>query len=159
MIFLIAVTILVVIIVFSLLLWYYIEYSPINADEFEHEEQELEESEPIPTMHARCQNATSCGGDLICDVHCHRCKKQIGGDCSSDIDCESNLRCQDWRCVNNLQEILLDSSNYESNYESNHKSNHESNHESNGMLLESPVSEHKPREKSVKWADEVDEVD
>lgn len=54
-----------------------------------------------PTMHARCRSNSSCGGDLICDLNCRRCRKKLGGDCSSDIDCESGLHCYDWKCIPN----------------------------------------------------------
>lgn len=59
------------------------------------------ESENIiyPTIHARCQKNSVCGGDLVCDLNCHRCKKQAYGDCASDVDCESGLLCVNWQCV------------------------------------------------------------
>lgn len=55
--------------------------------------------EDIPTIHARCRNDIPCGGDLICDLQCKRCKSQINGNCSGDVDCESGLQCHNWKCV------------------------------------------------------------
>jgi len=61
-----------------------------------------------PTIHARCQKdkscdgatcVTQCGGDLTCDKIFHRCKKKLGGSCSSNIDCETGLVCHTWKCV------------------------------------------------------------
>lgn len=59
---------------------------------------EVEESSHYPTVHARCRSDSACGGDLVCDLHCNRCRKKIGGDCSGDNDCESGLRCHNWKC-------------------------------------------------------------
>lgn len=53
----------------------------------------------IPTLHSKCDNNTSCGGDLICNKNCKRCKKKLGGDCSMDIDCDDGLKCYEWKCV------------------------------------------------------------
>ena len=55
--------------------------------------------EEPPTMHARCRSNSACGGDLVCDVQCHRCKQKVGGNCAVDVDCESGLRCHDWKCI------------------------------------------------------------
>lgn len=52
-----------------------------------------------PTIHARCKSSSMCGGDLVCDLNCHRCRKKLGGDCANDNDCESGLHCHNWRCV------------------------------------------------------------
>lgn len=66
-----------------------------------------------PTMHARCKKdnlsssypcdgalcVTQCGGDLVCDETCNRCKKMLGGSCSSNVDCETGLICHSWTCV------------------------------------------------------------
>jgi hypothetical protein len=52
----------------------------------------------LPTMHSRCQINT-CGGDLVCDLNCNRCKKNLAGDCSTDIDCNSGLYCHNWQCA------------------------------------------------------------
>jgi len=52
----------------------------------------------IPTIHAQCHENNSCGGDLTCDTICHRCKKKIGGNCAGDVDCETGLRCINWKC-------------------------------------------------------------
>lgn len=61
-----------------------------------------------PTIHARCQKdnlcdgatcVTHCGGDLTCDNISHRCKKMLGGTCSSNVDCETGLLCHSWKCV------------------------------------------------------------
>jgi len=54
---------------------------------------------PIPTIHAICHTDVPCGSDLTCDTICHRCKKKLGGDCAMNVDCESNLRCHNWKCV------------------------------------------------------------
>lgn len=52
-----------------------------------------------PTIHSSCSNNNSCGGDLICDIKCNRCKKKIGGNCSGDVDCETGLICHNWICT------------------------------------------------------------
>jgi len=58
----------------------------------------LIEIDNYPTVHARCRSDSTCGGDLTCDLHCNRCRKKIGGDCSADNDCESGLICRNWKC-------------------------------------------------------------
>lgn len=58
-----------------------------------------------PTMYSKCINNKECGGDLICD--CRRCKKQLGGDCAVDYDCETGLYCNNWICSEE-PEIRLD---------------------------------------------------
>lgn len=55
-----------------------------------------------PTMHARCHKDTPCGGDLICDDSCYRCKKGVDGDCAGDVDCQTGLHCHQWKCKPNL---------------------------------------------------------
>ena len=61
-----------------------------------------------PTIHSPCHDNSlcdgvfcvrNCGGDLICDPVCHRCKKKLGGVCSSTVDCETGLICSNWICV------------------------------------------------------------
>lgn len=74
----------IVAIIVILLLWYYIP---------KHEDVEY------PTMHARCNRSSSCGGDLVCDIQCNTCKKTQDGDCSSDVDCEFGLYCHNWKCT------------------------------------------------------------
>lgn len=66
--------------------------------------QEEEEITP-PTMHAKCYTNHGCGGDLTCDVVCSRCKKKIGGNCASDVDCETGLVCRSWKCSDNLDNL------------------------------------------------------
>ncbi|CAH6420589.1 Hypothetical protein HVR_LOCUS1230 [uncultured virus] len=56
-------------------------------------------TDEFATIHAHCHKDTSCGGDLTCDVTCHRCKKQVGGDCSGDVDCQTGLHCHNWKCT------------------------------------------------------------
>lgn len=58
-----------------------------------------------PTIHARCKMNSACGGDLVCDLNCHRCKKQAYGDCASDVDCESGLHCVNWQCVDSVPDM------------------------------------------------------
>ena len=53
----------------------------------------------IPTLHAQCHPNKSCGGDMTCDITCHRCKQSVDGDCASDVDCEAGLQCREWKCV------------------------------------------------------------
>ena len=71
--------------------------------------KDVDESEETnyPTVHARCRSDSTCGGDLICDMNCNRCRKKIGGNCSADMDCESGLRCREWKCtrVKELKEL------------------------------------------------------
>lgn len=65
-------------------------------------------SDIYPTIHARCKQdpkcdgttcVRDCGGDLICDEICHRCKKKLDGSCSSSVDCKTGLICHNWICV------------------------------------------------------------
>lgn len=60
-----------------------------------------------PTLHAYCLKdpkcdgtvcVNDCGGDLICDKSINRCKKKLGGDCSSTVDCSNGLVCSNWVC-------------------------------------------------------------
>lgn len=53
----------------------------------------------FPTIHSHCEKNSLCGGDLICDRSCNRCKKPIGGDCATDVDCQTGLHCSsNWTC-------------------------------------------------------------
>jgi hypothetical protein len=65
-----------------------------------------------PIMHARCKN-TPCGGDLICDDVCYRCKQKVGGKCATNIDCQSSLLCHNWICTDptNIMEPIDDTQN------------------------------------------------
>jgi hypothetical protein len=83
------VILILVAIVAIFLLWWFSNFTP-EVDDIE--------SEFHPTIHARCQSNSTCGGDLICDLNCHRCRKQSGGDCANDVDCEFGLQCHDWKC-------------------------------------------------------------
>lgn len=78
------VLIIIAIIVLSLLWWF-------NSEE--------QTTTHYPTVHARCRSDTTCGGDLVCDLSCNRCRQQLNGDCSMDTDCQSGLRCHRWKCV------------------------------------------------------------
>ena len=51
----------------------------------------------IPTIHSHC--TTTCGGHLICDPLCHRCRATLNTPCSSTIDCQSGLHCINYRCI------------------------------------------------------------
>lgn len=73
----------IVAIIVLILLWWF------NTEDITH----------YPTVHARCRSNTTCGGDLICDLNCNRCRKQVNGDCSADNDCQSGLICYNWKCV------------------------------------------------------------
>lgn len=66
---------------------------------FSSKEGDESEEPSYPTVHARCRSDSTCGGDLICDLNCNRCRKKIGGNCSADMDCESGLRCREWKCT------------------------------------------------------------
>ena len=78
--------VLIAIIVLCILWWYGNSITPTDHDDDIH-----------PTIHAKC-NIDSCGGDLVCDLNCNRCKKSLNGDCSTDTDCESGLFCHEWKC-------------------------------------------------------------
>ena len=58
--------------------------------------------ENLPTLHSKCDKNEPCGGDLICNKNCKRCKQKLGGNCSMDIDCDEGLKCYDWKCVSKL---------------------------------------------------------
>lgn len=77
--------------------------------------QEKENGE-IPTIHSRCDG--KCGGDLICDKTCSRCKKEIGGDCSSNVDCRTGLVCHQWKCLPYHPSFSISQSQESSNTES-----------------------------------------
>lgn len=57
---------------------------------------------PLPidslVIHSHCNKNNFCSGDLSCDPICKTCKKQLDGDCSSDVDCQTNLYCNNWKC-------------------------------------------------------------
>lgn len=54
----------------------------------------------IPTLHAKCDEV-GCGGNLVCDSTCDRCRQKLNSPCANDIDCIDGLRCIDWICSNN----------------------------------------------------------
>jgi len=67
-----------------------------------------------PTLHAYCLKdpkcdgticVNDCGGDLICDKSLNRCKKKLGGDCSSTVDCENGLVCSNWICSHHTSDL------------------------------------------------------
>lgn len=91
-----------------------------------------------PTIHTRCRDdkscdgttcVTHCGGDLTCDKISHRCKKQLGGNCSSHVDCETGLLCHNWKCVSNYDEISNPTSSDSSSNSSDKKRVHWNNHD------------------------------
>lgn len=65
-------------------------------------------NQSLSTMHSKCNRDNSCGGDLTCDIISHRCKKQLGGDCSSDVDCQTGLYCNNWKCSSHAGELNFD---------------------------------------------------
>jgi hypothetical protein len=101
----------------------------------------------IPTIHSRCNQNSPCGGDLVCDLNCKRCKKKINGDCSADIDCESGLRCHNWKCSSNSIPIdpLISSLNISSSYISE-----ELIQDERSSPIDIEHSEHRSKEKSVR---------
>lgn len=54
--------------------------------------------ENTPILHSYCTENT-CGGELVCDMVSHRCRKPEGSQCAGDVDCVSGLQCRNWRCV------------------------------------------------------------
>lgn len=92
--------IILAIIVLAILWWY--SGAPGTKDDY-------------PTMHARCKDGTKCGGDLICDNNCHRCKKRKGGACAGDVDCESGLICNNWICTSSEDVTIINDKNSKSN--------------------------------------------
>lgn len=103
------------IIVLTLLWWYSnppIQSTSITShtgsDKSSNLSSDSSDSPVYPTIHARCQSSSSCGGDLVCDLNCHRCKKKLGGDCSNDLDCESDLHCHNWKCISDPPSSLID---------------------------------------------------
>lgn len=81
-----------------------------------------------PTIHNRCTAESTCGGDLVCDLKTKRCKKSLGGDCSTSVDCETGLVCYNWTCVH-------DSIEWNNDHNDNDKSKSK-------------------KKKSVKWIDQ-----
>lgn len=100
--------IIIAIIVLALLWWFNV--SSLQPSSPSSPNLATDSSISPPTVHARCNSSSSCGGDLVCDSHCHRCKKKLNGDCATDVDCESGLHCHNWKCVPNPPHILIDPS-------------------------------------------------
>jgi hypothetical protein len=120
--------ILIIIAIFVLifLAWWYREPSIDDINKTEDETN----SNNYPTMHARCRKdprcdgtvcVSDCGGDLICDTTCHRCKKKIGGNCSSTVDCETGLICDNWKCTPNSSSFDETPHQYSMTYINNDK--------------------------------------
>jgi hypothetical protein len=77
----------------ALIFWWYSDYvNNIIKDE------PVTPVMPIPTLHAKCGESSSCGGELVCDRSSHRCKQSQGGNCSNDVDCIPGLYCNNWIC-------------------------------------------------------------
>jgi len=51
-----------------------------------------------PVMYSHCNLNSQCGGDLVCDIKCQRCKQSLGGNCSTNNDCQQSLICSEWVC-------------------------------------------------------------
>jgi len=106
------IVIIIIIIIVILILLRYISFWFLQSDNILNSEDISHDQEfPLPTIHNRCDIDKPCGGDLVCDLKCKRCRKSLNGDCSSDIDCDSGLRCFNWKC-SPIQKI--NSSNNES---------------------------------------------
>lgn len=99
----------IIIICFLVLFWYFspqeIAETPTSLEFVKIVDSDTETLPVVhnithhPTIHSMCNQNSLCGGDLVCDINCHRCKKKVGGSCSSDIDCESHLICHNWICT------------------------------------------------------------
>lgn len=61
----------------------------------------INEIEEYPTIHSECSNRSTCGGDLVCDSSCNKCRKPLGSTCAADVDCEKGLMCKNWVCSKN----------------------------------------------------------
>lgn len=88
----------VIIFILICIIFFFYKSKP-KIENFEKED----DSEHVPTLHSKCDINQHCGGDLICNKNCKRCKKQLGGDCSMDIDCDEGLKCHDWKCVSKIK--------------------------------------------------------
>lgn len=113
MLFWIILIIIIVVLILFFLWWFnfisfkdFIESNSIKPTLNKLNSQESGIVDPInyPTIHAYCQSDSACGGDLICDINCKRCKKKFGGNCSSNVDCEFGLDCYNWKCVPTINE-------------------------------------------------------
>lgn len=62
----------------------------------------------IPAIHTRCHNQNICGDQFVCDTTNNRCKQRLGGPCSMDIDCQSELLCSNWICSDSKPNIMDD---------------------------------------------------
>lgn len=116
--------IIIAIVILALLWWYSVPSSPsVPQDPKESKEANH------PTIHARCRENSTCGGDLVCDTNCRRCKKKEGGACAIDVDCESGLQCRNWICAPTevgapISDSLKSSPNVEHNKQSDTKKVH-----------------------------------
>ena len=83
---------LVIIVVVVIILLYFIYYWYFSANNTT--------DNIIPTLHAKC-NEVGCGGNLVCDSTCDRCRQTLNSPCANDIDCTHGLHCIDWICGDN----------------------------------------------------------
>jgi hypothetical protein len=132
------------------------EYSNITEN---FDEDDSDESVHHPTIHAKCPFDALCGGDLVCDTKCLRCKKKIGGNCAVDNDCIFGLICHDWKCEPPIN--TKESEIHEEKIDSVNEST------SDSMIQKSTIETHlisdasrirKPGGKSVRWDDQNDKI-
>lgn len=83
----------------------------------------------IPTIHVYCSNSdqcngincvNDCGSDLVCDKISSRCKKTLGGNCSTDVDCKTGLVCRNWKCINDNIDVPTENFDIELNVNKKH---------------------------------------
>lgn len=96
---------LLLVFIFCIILLVVCFYIYFNSYE-DKEESDDGEEDINPTMYSFCDIGINCGNDLVCDKQ--RCKKDLGGECSTLNDCRSGLICHNWMCTNsNNQGIKL----------------------------------------------------
>jgi hypothetical protein len=76
-------------------------FSIVSKNSAKHDNSDNNNINNTGVMYSRCDESTDCGKILVCDITTHRCKKDMGGSCSTDMDCNGDLTCVNWVCQKN----------------------------------------------------------
>lgn len=99
MILIIFLVILVILLILAILFILYLHYSSPPITTVSSDEYSSDDEPNIPTIHSSCNISDDCGGSLVCDNSCNKCKNNNGNKCASDVDCLSGHFCQNWVCT------------------------------------------------------------